>query len=679
MKQRSKEKNAAPLKQFFKPAAATSSATAASSSDAIAAPASPSSSSTAIIASHSVSAYGIWVSEMMLQQTRVETVIEYWTRWMVRFPTVRELARATVDEVNSMWAGLGYYRRARFLLHGAQTIVEKHGGVMPNTVDGLLSIPGIGPYTAGAIASIAFKVPTPLVDGNVIRVLARLRAIDVDPKNRAAQAIMWQLASRIVDPLRAGDFNQALMELGATICTPLNPQCAVCPVRSACYAYREVQQRKRPCDLTADELTTDSSAAAAAPNSPIVIDIEELPPTSSAPTSGTSSSKSKSKSKLPVDVFARPADPCIICDPRDTPPTAVTCYPSKAIKKAPLEQHVAVTVLKRAAPAGTAADLFLLVKRPEEGLLAGQWEFPSLIVPHDATPAMRRAKLINFLRVQFDAPVATLDAALSESTKLGELVHVFSHRKHLMDIDTTTIRIDQFTHTAADRALDELKEDRPPIKKPRVDANKKVSRGGSTKAKNDDEEAESPDEDDTEDVPADVPSMPQSYRWVTLGTLQENHKSTGGSALGLSTGVRKIVQLIATATTSGGGAKKVSSVKSSRVRTPSTRSAAAVLEGDAVEETGAKQVIIDLAAEADDADVCMESDESATPSRTSPIARTPSSTIRRQSTAGAADSSSTSTSPRQSGHTIVPAKAVKLQRSLRSFFGGPAPRAQTVE
>ncbi|XWS36652.1 hypothetical protein CRYUN_Cryun20dG0103600 [Craigia yunnanensis] len=180
-------------------------------------------------------AYGVWVSEVMLQQTRVQTVIDYYNRWMQKWPTLQHLAQASLEEVNEMWAGLGYYRRARFLLEGAKIIVAE-GSEFPNTVSTLRKVPGIGDYTAGAIASIAFKEVVPVVDGNVVRVLARLKAISANPKDKITVKNLWKLAAQLVDPSRPGDFNQSLMELGATLCTPLNPSCSPCPVSSQCRA-----------------------------------------------------------------------------------------------------------------------------------------------------------------------------------------------------------------------------------------------------------------------------------------------------------------------------------------------------------------------------------------------------------------------------------------------------------
>lgn len=180
--------------------------------------------------------YAIWVSEVMLQQTRVETVVPFYRRFLERFPDVHRLADASSDDVLAAWSGLGYYRRARLLHRGAAHVARALGGEVPATVERLLEVPGIGRYTAGAIASIAFDVPAPLVDGNVARVLARLFAVEEDPKSAAGAARLWALAAALVSPRAPGAFNQALMELGATVCAPRAPKCAACPVADACRA-----------------------------------------------------------------------------------------------------------------------------------------------------------------------------------------------------------------------------------------------------------------------------------------------------------------------------------------------------------------------------------------------------------------------------------------------------------
>jgi A/G-specific adenine glycosylase len=181
--------------------------------------------------------YAIWVSEVMSQQTRVDTVIDYWQRWLQRFPDVESLAAADSDDVMRVWSGLGYYRRARYLLEASRVIVADLGGELPSTAAQLRELPGIGRYTAGAIASIAFGEAVPAVDGNVTRVVSRLFVIDGEPHRAAFRRAIESHAAELVDPARPGCSNQALMELGATVCTPRKPACLRCPVHAHCEAF----------------------------------------------------------------------------------------------------------------------------------------------------------------------------------------------------------------------------------------------------------------------------------------------------------------------------------------------------------------------------------------------------------------------------------------------------------
>ena len=181
--------------------------------------------------------YAVWVSEIMLQQTTVAAVVPFYHKWMARFPAVQSLADAPLDDVLKHWAGLGYYARARNLHRGAQAVITQHGGQVPSDPKTLLGLPGIGRYTAGAILSIAFNQEAPILDANVIRVLSRVHAVAGDPKTSAAvQAELWRLAEEAIPKGRAGDFNQAMMELGATVCAAGAPKCGTCPVRAECRA-----------------------------------------------------------------------------------------------------------------------------------------------------------------------------------------------------------------------------------------------------------------------------------------------------------------------------------------------------------------------------------------------------------------------------------------------------------
>src|ERR1017187_8063204 len=212
--------------------------------------------------------YAVWVSEVMLQQTQVKTVLPYWERWMGALPNLAALAKAKPQTLHKLWEGLGYYTRVRNLQRAARLIVEQHGDRLPDDFDALLALPGIGRYTAGAICSIAFDQPQPILDGNVIRVLTRLCGIAGDPRERKTNARLWQLAQELVlqaaetdkrtstsphatrntqhAPRRCSQFNQSLMELGALICTPRQPRCDFCPIAKHCVAYRQDRVHQLP-------------------------------------------------------------------------------------------------------------------------------------------------------------------------------------------------------------------------------------------------------------------------------------------------------------------------------------------------------------------------------------------------------------------------------------------------
>lgn len=227
---------------------------------------------------HTTDPYAIWVSEIMLQQTQVKTVIPYWERWMRELPDIRSLAEAPEQKLLKLWEGLGYYTRVRNLQKGAQQIIERHGGKFPTAHEDILALSGIGRYTAGAIGSIAFNQPVPLLDGNVIRVFTRFYGISENAKEKATLNRLWSTAAELVNtasqvpetsiPLssrgeeRAGErrplkrssalgtncchFNQSLMELGATICTPVQPACLLCPLQKNCAAKRDSRQSELP-------------------------------------------------------------------------------------------------------------------------------------------------------------------------------------------------------------------------------------------------------------------------------------------------------------------------------------------------------------------------------------------------------------------------------------------------
>ncbi len=206
--------------------------------------------------------YRVWVSEVMLQQTRVETVLRYYDRFLRRFPDLEALAAAPEEDVLEAWSGLGYYRRARALRRGAQEVVERFGGVFPRDDAGARSVPGVGRYTAGAVRSIAYGERAPIVDGNVARVLARLFGVEGEPTRGEASRRLWALAEAVVKEGDPAEVNQAQMEFGARLCTPSSPSCGECPLRRRCIARRDgrVDQlptrpaRREPLDVTRNVL-----------------------------------------------------------------------------------------------------------------------------------------------------------------------------------------------------------------------------------------------------------------------------------------------------------------------------------------------------------------------------------------------------------------------------------------
>lgn len=192
-------------------------------------------------------AYPVWISEVMLQQTRVEAVRGYWTRFLAALPTVRDLSEAEDDRLMKLWEGLGYYSRARNLKRAARQVVERFDGAFPADYAALLSLPGVGEYTAGAVASICFGIPVPAVDGNVLRVMARLADDDADVLDPAVRRAVRARLLACIPPERPGAFNQALMELGATVCTPAGmPRCADCPLHEDCRARAAGREQLLP-------------------------------------------------------------------------------------------------------------------------------------------------------------------------------------------------------------------------------------------------------------------------------------------------------------------------------------------------------------------------------------------------------------------------------------------------
>jgi len=326
--------------------------------------------------------YYVWVCEIMSQQTQVSRVCEYFTKWVKKWPTVKDFATATQEEVNDMWAGLGYYRRAKYLLDGAKYVMEKLGGTFPKNADELKKIPGVGAYTSRAIASQACGEPVAVVDGNVVRVLSRLRRVGGDPKSAQMVKMFADLADLTLATDRPGDFNQAVMELGAAVCVPnTTPSCKTCPVRSWCRA-------------AADGVVTD--------------------------------------------------------------------YPNKTPKAAKREERVAVSVLRAIEEGGGSGwkdGKFLLLKRPEEGLLAGLWEFPVVSCDDrgdsDDADGKKKQKqkttdekkknkkekgydMEAYLRDEVGLPIKRV----VRRTSLGEQVAIFTHIRMTMVVEELCVELE---------------------------------------------------------------------------------------------------------------------------------------------------------------------------------------------------------------------------------------------
>ena len=291
--------------------------------------------------------YAIWISEIMLQQTRVETVIGYFYRFMEQFPTIQDLAAAEEQKLLKVWEGLGYYSRARNLKAAAQQIVAEFDGEMPQSIEEIRSLKGIGPYTAGAIGSIAFGLPEPAIDGNVMRGVSRLFCIEADIAKASSRRPFDEAMRTIISPDEPGEFNQALMDLGSRICTPTTPKCEECPISQYCLAYAENRQTDFPV---------------------------------------------KSKKAKPKDVY----------------------YIAGAIED---------------------QGSFLLVQRPETGLLASMWHFPLVEVTKEQYEALQRTwakeeQLQLDLIAEDDALEIFPDLPVVwQKRHFGEITHIFSHLK----------------------------------------------------------------------------------------------------------------------------------------------------------------------------------------------------------------------------------------------------------
>eukprot|EP00041_Stephanoeca_diplocostata_P017831 m.367439 g.367439 ORF g.367439 m.367439 type:complete len:575 (+) comp20833_c0_seq4:99-1823(+) len=384
-------------------------------------------------------AYAVWVSEMMLQQTQVNTVKSYYKRWMTKWPDVQALAAATLDEVNQVWSGLGYYSRARRLHEGAVKVAKEMGGKFPTTKDELVRhLPGVGPYTGAAVASIAFNEQAGVVDGNVIRVLSRLRALRANCADDTTLKHMWTQANALAACDRPGDLNQALMELGATICTPKAPACGSCPVASECRVHRAVSATATQSKSTffAPRQVSKSkkrASAAVIPKTEPGSDEHEA----SLGGSPTASACCLCTRSLDLQTVFLDDDVAngIVLD--------IEAYPYKPKKTKQKYQHFVVVVPVRSTT--TTKEIFI-TQRPKTGLLAGMWEFPNLDIttkdpPFPTLPNASGATLHTFIAKHsstfaHDAVSSAMklasvgDIVASAPEHCGVVEHVFSHLRH---------------------------------------------------------------------------------------------------------------------------------------------------------------------------------------------------------------------------------------------------------
>ncbi|VDC07495.1 unnamed protein product [Peniophora sp. CBMAI 1063] len=342
-------------------------------------------------------AYEVWVSEIMLQQTQVTTVIPYYKKWMERFPTVRDLADADIETVNALWKGLGYYSRAARLLAGAQKVVRELDGRLPtNAADMQAKMPGIGRYTAGAICSIAYGEQVPVLDGNVTRLMSRILALHAPPKSKTTLDTLWQGASDLVNGCQqAGMLNQALIELGATVCKPRDASCGDCPIKQWC---------------TAQSIAHEEQDSVSMP------DIEET---------------------------------CTLCVPIPQSGAAmrpqVTAYPMAVVRKKQREETDAVFVIEWRSTDEAAERMFLMVRRPDSGLLAGLHEFPTV----EKTSAESddnvhlRSVLMRYLengsRISDSSKHHSDQPHVARVQPVGDVVHVFSHIRKTYRVSWTVL------------------------------------------------------------------------------------------------------------------------------------------------------------------------------------------------------------------------------------------------
>ncbi|KAG8627539.1 hypothetical protein KVT40_005022 [Elsinoe batatas] len=410
-------------------------------------------------------AYEVWVSEIMLQQTRVSTVIPYFSNWIKKWPTIQALADANQDDVLAAWKGLGYYSRATRLWKGAKMIMEELDGQVPDTVDGLLKVSGIGPYTAGAVASIAFGRAVPLVDGNVARVLSRQTGLYADMKKKEVDNMVWDIARDLVKGATKlskyaddqdqdmsdipGRWNQALMELGSTICTP-RPRCRDCPIQATCRVYAEAKALPKPSSVKRAPSDIEDACSVCEPVPSDLVSAAALghvdAPKEPDKENGTKSKpaqKGPKQRSLADFAFSAPKKVTPAPSPPDHSNDKITAYcslfPKRAVKKAVPEEDAAVCIFRVKTPGGSH---YLLQQRPDKGLLASMWEFASFTIPADSD-----LDEDGVLESAADLVKGLDRDEMMFKGKLGCVTHVFSHLKLNMHVYSIVIELEELPKT----------------------------------------------------------------------------------------------------------------------------------------------------------------------------------------------------------------------------------------
>ena len=428
-------------------------------------------------------AYEVWISEIMLQQTRVAVVIEYWNRWMEKWPSIQDLAAAEPEEVLAAWRGLGYYSRATRIHEAAKLVTgdaEMKGRLPANAVELQAKVPGVGRYTAGAISAIVFGLAAPMVDGNVLRVLSRQLGLLGDVKtDKTVIDLLWAAADALVKAVsrdfpdgekfdacreapasdRPGRWGQALMELGSTVCTP-KPNCETCPISSTCRAYTEglqlsVQKGLAPRDLAPAIIATGSFDIEDYCElcKPLEVDgVDEEEPGAKPTGKKAPTKKQKSLQSFAFAKTTRGQKPSRLgSNALEEIANHAKRFPVKTIKKAVREEETLVCAVRR------SDGRYLIRKRPEKGLLAGLWEFPSHILPstNDSTPKSRKRDASKYVAEQLDISALKIRTPLASRIKhvgeLGSVPWLFSHIKltmhvHLFELDDSqeTLGVDDF-------------------------------------------------------------------------------------------------------------------------------------------------------------------------------------------------------------------------------------------